>query len=235
MTQIPTKAEDEVLREAVTDGFLVNDFLLPSLLSESPKIKTTVQQLSPDSEPESATGEAPTSVFFQNTGDPYATTTQNVSHAQSSSTVSSKDSDDTSSDSSTTQNPQSGFTSSSEPKEAQSSVTPDHVSVSQTSDPAVSSFDLLSTLSSDLESENVEVLGQYPATSFSVTSSSNTESSTSSLTFTPSRISHKAPRLFEESDASQLTSTEGKTEELSVSTTTEKAKQVVQVSINPMP
>ncbi|XP_042370139.1 putative protein TPRXL [Plectropomus leopardus] len=52
VTQIPSKAEDEVIREAVTDGFLVEHLFTPSRTTESPKRNTTVpasQQPSADS------------------------------------------------------------------------------------------------------------------------------------------------------------------------------------------
>lgn len=117
MTQIPTKGEEDFLEEAGREGFLV-------LTTESPTRKTTIhvsQQMSFDAE---------------GSEDHFATTTQTVSHAQSSSpTVLSRDTDDFSSDSSTSQNAQAGFTSSSVPDEAQSSITSDYILVSPTTDP----------------------------------------------------------------------------------------------------
>ncbi|XP_077419754.1 uncharacterized protein LOC144050420 [Vanacampus margaritifer] len=44
VTQIPIKSEEDVLREAVTDGFLVEQFLPPSLRSESLQENSTTQQ-----------------------------------------------------------------------------------------------------------------------------------------------------------------------------------------------
>ncbi|XP_050931256.1 uncharacterized protein LOC108887798 isoform X3 [Lates calcarifer] len=117
VTQIPTKGEEDFLEEAGREGFLV-------LTTESPTRKTTIhvsQQMSFDAE---------------GSEDHFATTTQTVSHAQSSSpTVLSRDTDDFSSDSSTSQNAQAGFTSSSVPDEAQSSITSDYILVSPTTDP----------------------------------------------------------------------------------------------------
>ncbi|XP_071345475.1 uncharacterized protein [Trachinotus anak] len=180
VTQIPNKAEDVVFREAMTEGFLIENPFQPSLTTDSPKRNTTTQasqQLFLDTEG-SAFGDG--SEFFQHGGDHYATTTRSVSQAPGSSTVLSRDTDDSSSDASITQSPQSDFTSSSEPNEAQSSVTPDHIAVSQTTDPAVSSFDFLNTQSSDIESGNGEVQGQYPAPGSTMTSSSDTDSDASS-------------------------------------------------------
>ncbi|XP_070765820.1 uncharacterized protein [Enoplosus armatus] len=201
VTQTPVKTEDDVLREAATDGFLIDHFFLPSLTTESPKRNTTVQasqQPSSDSKRNdmiegSGLGET---VFLQHGGEEYATTTQSVSHAESStSTVLPRDTDNSSSDS-PTQSPQSSFTSSSVPNEAQSSVTPDHITASQTTDPAVSSFDFLSTLTSDSGSGDGEVSGQYPSSTSSITSSSDRETSTASST------SRAAPHIFEGSEGS---------------------------------
>ncbi|XP_054892703.1 mucin-2-like [Poeciliopsis prolifica] len=43
MTQIPARPEEDVLEEAMTDGFLVEHFTGPSFTTEPPKINTTVQ------------------------------------------------------------------------------------------------------------------------------------------------------------------------------------------------
>lgn len=53
VTQIPAKGEDDVLREAVTDGFLI-DYLYDLTTTESPKINTTAQvtQHPPENEDE---------------------------------------------------------------------------------------------------------------------------------------------------------------------------------------
>ncbi|XP_044059299.1 cell wall integrity and stress response component 4-like [Siniperca chuatsi] len=165
VTQIPAKADNDVLREAMTDGFLIEQAFLPSLTTESPKRNTTVQasqQPSSDSKKSDMfegsadldTSEKSTTFLFVQH---YATTTQSVSHAQRiTSTVLSRDTDDSSLDSSTTQ----------------------------------SHPDILSTLGSDLGSGDGENLGQNPATSFSMTSSSNTDTSTtsSSSTATPHKF-----------------------------------------------
>lgn len=188
VTQIPTKPEDEVMREAVTDGFLVELFSHPSLTTESPKGNTTVQASRQPSSvstdmTEGSAGEtsdaSTTSVSFK-----FSSTTLAASHAESStSTVVPGDTDDSSSDPSRTQSPQSSFTTS-VPNKAQSSVTPDHISASQTTDPAVYSFHFLSTQSLDSGSGDGEMLGQYSTTTSSTTSSSSTEASTASSTST---------------------------------------------------
>ncbi|XP_014894528.1 location of vulva defective 1-like [Poecilia latipinna] len=43
MTQIPARPEEDVLEEAMTDGFLVEHFVGPSFTTEPPKINATVQ------------------------------------------------------------------------------------------------------------------------------------------------------------------------------------------------
>ncbi|XP_054475992.1 mucin-21 [Anoplopoma fimbria] len=127
VTQIPSKAEDEVIREAATEGFLIENFLLP-------KTYTTVQvseQPTSESGMIEGSGEEPsdqstTSVTLQ-----FGTTT--VSPALSSaSTALPSYTDDSSSGSFTTQMPDLGSTSA--PNKAQSSVTPDHILASQTTD-----------------------------------------------------------------------------------------------------
>ncbi|XP_023261053.1 mucin-5AC-like [Seriola lalandi dorsalis] len=176
VTQIPTKAEDVVFREAMTEGFLLENPFQLSLTTESPKRNATAPASpQPFSEPEgSAAGsdseETTTSVFVRHGGDHYT---------------------------STTQSPQPDFTSSPVPNEAQSSVTPDHAPASQT---AVSIFDFLSTLDSDLESVNRDVS--------TVTSSSTTETSTASTSSTADVIEHKAPWLFADNEGSGSGSTQ---------------------------
>lgn len=200
VNQIPTKAEDDVLQEAMMDEFLI----LPT--TESPKRNTTIQESQqPFSDSKksdliegSATGDnsdySMTFMLLHHGGEHYAT---HVSHAQSStSTVLPRNTDDYTSDSSTTQSTQSSFTSSSMP---QSSVTPDHISAFQTIDPAVNSFD-----SSDLGSGDEEMLEQNPDTSSSMTSSSNTETSTASST------SMAVPQIFEESEGPEIPVSSGK-------------------------
>ncbi|XP_040893368.1 serine-rich adhesin for platelets-like isoform X1 [Toxotes jaculatrix] len=89
VTQNPIKAEDEVLKEAITDGFLVNNYVPPSLTNETTKTDTAdlkSQQPSPDSEDTPAREvieESVNSGYFQHGDDNYAHTTQSVSHAQS--------------------------------------------------------------------------------------------------------------------------------------------------------
>ncbi|XP_044211435.1 uncharacterized protein DDB_G0271670-like [Thunnus albacares] len=174
VTQIPIKAEDDVYREVVEDEFLVDQKLLPSLTTEPPKRNTTVQASHPtpsDSE-ESDThtplddmiesnaawetsDKSTISVFFQDRGEHYATTS-----TRSTSTVLPRDTDVSTSDSPTTQSPQSGFTSSSMSTE---------------------DYGFLTTLSSDLGSGDGEILDQNPATSSTTTPSSNTETRPTSL------------------------------------------------------
>ncbi|XP_078120061.1 uncharacterized protein LOC144526420 [Sander vitreus] len=210
VTQIPTKVEDEVFKEAMTEGFLVEPYFLMSLTTESPKRNTTVkastQQPSSDSKERgmiegNAAGDTndKTSTFLQ-----FATTTPSVSHVQSSTVevVLPRVTVHSSPDSSTSQSHQSSFTSSSVPSKAQSSVTPDHISVSQTTYPAVSTFDFLSSWSSDLGSGDGEMLGQYSTTTTSTTSSSNTDTSTAASTSTAAFIQPKALVTFAGSEGS---------------------------------
>ncbi|XP_031704621.1 papilin-like [Anarrhichthys ocellatus] len=206
VTQLPAKAEDEVFREAVTDGFLVDNFLSTTSALESPETNTTVQasqQPTSDSKESDAiegseseaSDKSTTPVSLQ-----FGTTT--VSHALSSaSTVLPRDTDDSSSDSSTTQSPQSSLAS--VPKEAQPSVTPDHISASQTTDPAVSTFDFLNTLSSDSGSGFQSNDVYFTTTmSSSMISSSNTETSTTSSTSTAALIRRKVPEFLARSEGS---------------------------------
>ncbi|XP_037603904.1 A-agglutinin anchorage subunit-like [Sebastes umbrosus] len=227
VTQIPTKAEDEVMRQAVTEGFLVDHFSLPSLTTESPKGDTTVQasqQPSSDSTVSDAVegyiGEtndvSTTSVSLQ-----FSTTTQSVSDAPSStSTVVPGHTDDSSSDSTTTQSHHASFTTSSVANEAQSSVTPDRIPVSQTTDPAVSIFHFLSTQSSDSGSGD----GQTDSTTTSsMTSSSNTEASTaSSISMTETSAASSASTT-ETSTASSTSMTETSTASSTSTTETSTA------------
>ncbi|XP_058486182.1 mucin-2-like isoform X2 [Solea solea] len=202
VTQIPTKAEDEVLREAVTDGFLVDHFFPSTLSTKSPESNTSkspVQQPT-SSAPEKVdidegSGESTTSVLIQHGADHSATTTWSDSPVQSSSTVSTKESTYSSSNPPTNQSPQSSFTSSSVPNEAHSSVTPGHILVSQTTDPAVPSFNFLSTQSSDSGSGD----GEDTAPISSVTSISSTETSTASSTSVVAKVH---PRLFGDHEGS---------------------------------
>ncbi|KAI9519412.1 hypothetical protein NQZ68_028769 [Dissostichus eleginoides] len=92
-TQIPVKAENEVIREALTDGYLVEQSLLSTLTTESSKRNTTVQQIT-DTTQESAKGES-------------------MDHI-STSTILPEETQDNISDSTTTPNPQLSFTSSEE-------------------------------------------------------------------------------------------------------------------------
>ncbi|XP_033482557.1 uncharacterized protein cd44a isoform X1 [Epinephelus lanceolatus] len=203
VTQIPAKAEDDILREAVTDGFLVEHPFTPSRTTESPKRNTTVQasqQPSTDSKQDdmiegSGTDfESMTSIFHK-----FASTTPHVSHAQSStSTVLPGNTDSSSSHSSTTQSLQSTTTSSPNegPNEAQPNVTPDHISHSQTTDPAVSSFGFPSTHSSESGSGVGGMLGHHSSTTTSMTSSSSTETSAASSSSTAASVTPKTPVMF---------------------------------------
>ncbi|XP_074478858.1 uncharacterized protein LOC141760126 isoform X2 [Sebastes fasciatus] len=227
VTQIPTKAEDEVMRQAVTEGFLVDHFSLPSLTTESPKGDTTVQasqQPSSDSTVSDAVegyiGEtndvSTTSVSLQ-----FSTTTQSVSDAPSStSTVVPGHTDDSSSDLTTTQSHHASFTTSSVANEAQSSVTPDRIPVSQTTDLAVSIFHFLSTQSSDSGSGD----GQTDSTTTSsMTSSSNTEASTASSISTTETSAASSTSTTETSAASSTSTTEASTASSTSTTETSAA------------
>ncbi|KAK9542318.1 hypothetical protein VZT92_000192 [Zoarces viviparus] len=185
VTQTPAKAEDEVFREALTDGFLVDNFLSTTSAPESPETNTTVQasqQPTSDSK-ESDAIEGSASEASDKSAAPvslqFGTTT--VPHALSSaSTALPRDTDDSSSDSSTIQSPRSS--SASVPNEAQPSVTtPDHISASQTTDPAVSTFDFLNSLSSGSGS-GFESNDVYFTTTMSSSMTSSSETSTTSST-----------------------------------------------------
>ncbi|XP_053280767.1 putative protein TPRXL [Pleuronectes platessa] len=183
VTEIPAKAEEDVLREAVTDGFLVNFFT-----TESPKtIATSSQQppsdpkeevtVVPTEEPteepsEDPSEESTTAVFIQHGGDHNTTTT----------------------DPSTTHSSPSGSTPSSVPNDTEPSTTT-HTAAAQTTDPAVSSF--LRTLSSDSGSGDGEDSDQDTTWSSSWISVSNTDSSTSASTSTAAFI-----HLFEDGEGS---------------------------------
>ncbi|KAL7406515.1 hypothetical protein ABVT39_021216 [Epinephelus coioides] len=211
VTQIPAKAEDDVLREAVTDGFLVGHPFTPSRTTESPKRNTTVQasqQPSTDSKQDDmieGSGnelESTTSIFHK-----FASTTPHVSHAQSStSTVLLGNTGSSSSHSSTIQSLQSTTTPSPNewPNEAQPSVTPDHISHSQTTDPAVSSFGFLSTHSSESGSGDGGMLGHHSSTTTSMTSSSSTETSTASSSSTAASVTPETPVMFVGNEGSGL-------------------------------
>ncbi|XP_033973009.1 putative protein TPRXL [Trematomus bernacchii] len=144
-------AENEVIREALTDGYLVEQSLLPTLTTESPKRNTSVQQIT-DTTQESAKGES-------------------MDHI-STSTILPEDTQDNISDSTTTPNPQLSFTSSEEPNEAKSGVTATHITVPQTTD-LTTAFDIAfrSTLSSESGSGDGdgEMFTQYPTTTSSMT------------------------------------------------------------------
>ncbi|KAL3065853.1 hypothetical protein OYC64_015903 [Pagothenia borchgrevinki] len=145
-------AENEVIREALTDGYLVEQSLLPTLTTESPKRNTTIQQIT-DTTQESAKGES-------------------MDHI-STSTILPEDTQDNISDSTTTPNPQLSFTSSEEPNEAKSSgVTATHITVPQTTD-LTTAFDIAfrSTLSSESGSGDGdgEMFTQYLTTTSSMT------------------------------------------------------------------
>ncbi|XP_070685821.1 uncharacterized protein [Pempheris klunzingeri] len=160
VTLFPTNSEDEVVREALTDGFLFDHDFLSSHTTESPKINKTVQASPEPSESKESDvfeGSADGVTSIESTTSTFPMTLI-VSHAPKSS-----------SDMSSTLSPQSGFTSSSVPNEAQSSITPDM------------------ELGSGLESL------QYTTKSFSVTSSStssvDTEHSSSGTSTTQSPTS----------------------------------------------
>lgn len=174
VTQIPIKAEDDVFREAMADEFLVDQIFYPSYTTEPPKRNTTVQasHQTPSDTEESNThtpsndiiesnsawetsDKSTISVFFQDRGEHYATTS-----TSSTFTALPRDTDVSTSDSSTAQSPQSAFISSSMPNV---------------------DYSFLSTLSSDSGSGDGDILDQNPATSSTMTPSSNTDTSSTSL------------------------------------------------------
>ncbi|XP_029282643.1 uncharacterized protein LOC115005009 [Cottoperca gobio] len=244
VTQISAIAEDEIIREAVTDGFLVENFFLPSLTTESSKINTTIQatqQSTSNSKESDMTEDSAMGVTnYKSTTSgslDLATTTLSVSHAHSStSTV--LPLRDTNSDSTTTQSPQSSFSSSSVPNEVESSITPDHISLSQTTNHPVFSFDSLSTQSSESGSGDREMFGPSSSTIPSMTTSSNTKTSSESSTFTTAFITQKAPGMFGGSEGSGFDELSGSgMETLLVPTTTTMAKKLRKLdleSFNPV-
>ncbi|KAM7424575.1 hypothetical protein PAMA_000767 [Pampus argenteus] len=149
VTQIPIKAEDEFIQEAMTDEFLV---IFPSHTTEQPKRNTVVQtshQPLTDMEErntQTSSGDVTVSNAAGETdeNEHYATTS-----LSSTATVLPSHTDDPTSDSSTTQSPESDFTSSL-PNVALSSITPDH------------SF--LGAFNSDLGSGDEEIQDEYSAT-----------------------------------------------------------------------
>ncbi|KAM3625681.1 uncharacterized protein V6R79_016004 [Siganus canaliculatus] len=168
--------QEEVYREAVTDGYLINHAFPDSPTTETPRGNATVQA-SQESHTHSEEGEALegsgagestdasfTSVFFQR-----GSTTASVSHVQSSTTTAAApDADNSSSESSTTQSPQSDLTSS---NGAQSSVTPDHM------------WFFLSTSSSTVEGSGSEEEEEETFPTVSATASvSSTEAGAASTT-----------------------------------------------------
>uniref|UniRef100_UPI0037E90700 uncharacterized protein n=1 Tax=Semicossyphus pulcher TaxID=241346 RepID=UPI0037E90700 len=208
VTQIPTKVDDEILHEAVTDGFLIE---LPSLTTESPKRNTTVpasQQPSsvfPERDIEgSAIGET-TSFFHQH--EHHATTTQSVSSAQSTTTSSSvpngaksSTTPDHTSSKTTTQSvshAQSSTTSSSVPNGAKSSTTPDHTS-SKTTTQSVSHAQSSSStvfLRGIDHSSAVSATTQSPTTSSTSSSVPNEAKSSTTPDHTSSKTTHLNPSL----------------------------------------
>lgn len=201
--------QDDVYREAVTDGYLVAHDFAASLTTNSPKINTTVPASRPtsseskdgglvegsgdsddnamfprdegDSNSESSATESPES-GFTSLPEPNEAMTKDSDLMEASGDTGNifvtstfpQDGEDSSSESPTTESPQSGLTSSSEPNEAMptesyllegsaegvefltSTVSPQ----SQTTDPAVSTTDLLGSGSgsgSGLESVSEDI------------------------------------------------------------------------------
>ncbi|XP_061618246.1 uncharacterized protein LOC133472013 [Phyllopteryx taeniolatus] len=156
VTQIPIKSEEDVLREAVTDGFLVEHFPSPSLKSAPLQENPTTQKFNQTSSGtedsdnhtllnETTEGSTSGDGLFQLRDEGYSTTSdeRNLS----------------SSDSSTTLSPHSNWTSLSEPNATQSSNTTEPSLPSQTNDPE----------SFYSASGNSEMLDQYSSTQPSIT------------------------------------------------------------------
>ncbi|XP_034382808.1 polycystic kidney disease protein 1-like 3 [Cyclopterus lumpus] len=266
VSEVPAKALDEVLREAVTDGFLVENLAHPSGTTGSPAtgspatdspmeqttglpatdspmeqttglpatdspmeqttglpatdspmeqttglpatdspMEQTTGLPATDSPMKQATGLPATNSTIQASQRPFAdfiegvaiegsggeaieeaTTsvslhfeTTTVSHASSAaSTLPPRD--DSSSVSAATQSPLSG--SAPVPNETQPSATPDHISASQTTDPAVSTFGFPSTQGSFPGSGDGEMFGLYSTTSTHSSMTFSAETSTASST-----------------------------------------------------
>nr|XP_046250789.1 uncharacterized protein LOC124062214 [Scatophagus argus] len=93
-TPIHTMTQDEVYREAITDGYLINHVFLTSFTTESPKRDVTIQtSQQPSSKSEesdmnegSGSGDTATS-FLQPEVKKFAATTLEVSHDQSSASI----------------------------------------------------------------------------------------------------------------------------------------------------
>ncbi|XP_036950232.1 cell wall protein IFF6-like isoform X2 [Acanthopagrus latus] len=208
-TPLTIALQDDVYREAVTDGYLVAHDFAASLTTNSPKINTTVPASRPtsseskdgglvegsgdsddnamfprdegDSNSESSATESPES-GFTSLPEPNEAMTKDSDLMEASGDTGNifvtstfpQDGEDSSSESPTTESPQSGLTSSSEPNEAMptesyllegsaegvefltSTVSPQ----SQTTDPAVSTTDLLGSGSgsgSGLESVSEDI------------------------------------------------------------------------------
>nr|XP_040016016.1 uncharacterized protein LOC120807754 [Gasterosteus aculeatus aculeatus] len=200
-THIHNNAEDEVIREAATDGFLVDHLLLPSGAPESPSANLT-GSLRPTSGPqesdaaEGSAGEA---------GDVHATSvslrfeaTADARAPSSAATQPPPITDYSSSDQLATQSPRSSSTSA--PNEARPGVTPDHLSTSKAADHAVSTFGFLSNETSASGSGDGEMFGPYATAS--TTSGSATETSAASSSSGAPLSRRKVPEVFAESKGS---------------------------------
>ncbi|KAM9860687.1 uncharacterized protein ACBR49_020513 [Aulostomus maculatus] len=157
VTQIPSKSEDDVFREALTDGFLVENLFIPSLTTRSPQT-TTVQSSSESDEGLAASGSG--DEFLRNERENVATTSPSSTSAVLQSDA--------------TETLLSNFSSPPVPNEDQSNVTADLSSVSKNAHLSFTDLSMLSSSSGDGEAPD-----QPPSTpSSSFSSSTETASST---------------------------------------------------------
>lgn len=151
VTQIPIKSEEDVLREAMTDGFLVEQFLPPSLKSEPlQKTSTTQQSNQTSSGREESRNQSPLMEIIEEGSASGDTLFQ--PRDEDNSTTSERNL--SSSDSSTSLSPTSDWGSSSESNATQSSHITEPTVPSQTDDPE----------SFYSGSGNGEILDHYPTT-----------------------------------------------------------------------
>ncbi|XP_068431618.1 uncharacterized protein DDB_G0284671-like [Clinocottus analis] len=218
VTQSPAKAEYEVIREAATEGFLVENLSLPSGTTGSPTtgsatnltVQATQRPATNSTEGVAIEGSGGETIDDTTTAVSLQFGTSSASQAPSTtSTMSPNETADSSSVSFSTQSPPSG--SSSVPSEAQPSTTPDRISAWQTTDPAVSTFGFLSTQGSDSGSGDGEMFGPYFTTTTRSSMTSGAETSAASSTSTASPM---GPVVFPGSEGSASGSGEGLEAEL---------------------
>ncbi|XP_076012356.1 uncharacterized protein LOC143005013 [Genypterus blacodes] len=198
VTQIPANGEDDVLREAVTDGFLI-DYLYDSTTTESPKRNTTVQvtQQPPEKEEERTQTTTYPPVVFEASG-------EGGSGEEFSTTVQLRD------DQPSSTTPSVFPVESSAPRNTEPAVYPS---------PSTLSPDSVTHFSPDLGSGDGEIFGSSPDTPFSTTSipipnlsatsqhdyteqHTSRDASTVPSTSTATLVTHNAPRMLGETQGS---------------------------------